>query len=284
MSGAPSLSGLAMSWQLEPAVLAWALAAAVLYVAAARRTRWKARRTVSWLAGIAVVAVALQSGLDVYAGELLSVHMVQHLALTMLAAPLLVAGAPVTLALRTLRGRSRRAVARALSSPTGATLGRPVVGLAQFVAVTLLTHLTGFYELALRHPGVHVLEHALYLTSAALFWAPLVGADPIRHAPGWLGRMLAVLLAMPAMSVVGIALEISGRVRYPAYLAPARAMGVSALADQHDAGAIMWVGGSLAGALIVLGLAWAALAGEERRARAREAHADRRAAEAVIGT
>jgi len=283
VSGAPSLSRLAASWQLEPAIAVWALAAAVLYVLAARRTHWKARRTASFLTGVAVVAVALQSGLDVYADELLSVHMVEHLALTMVAAPLLVAGAPVTLALRTLRGSSRRAVARALTGPVSSTLGRPTVGLAQFVAVTLLTHLTGFYELALRNQSVHALEHALYLASALLFWAPLVAADPIRHAPGWLGRTFCVLLAMPAMSLVGIVLEISGRVRYPAYLAPARAMGFSALADQHDAGAIMWVGGSVMGAMIVLGLAWAALAGEERRARAHEAHADRRAREAVLG-
>ncbi len=283
MSGAPSLGDLAASWQLEPGVAVWALAAAVLYVAAARRTRWKSRRTASFLAGVAVAAVALESGLDVYADRLLSVHMIEHLALTMLAAPLLVAGAPMTLALRTLRGGSRRAVARALTGRVGATLGRPSVGLAQFVAVTLLTHLTGFYELALRSAELHALEHALYLGSALLFWAPLVAADPIRHAPGWLGRTLCVLLAMPAMSLVGIVLEISGRVRYPAYLAPARAMGLSALADQHDAGAIMWVGGSIIGAIIVLGLGWAALAEEERRARRSEAHADRRAREAVLG-
>jgi len=281
VSGAPSLGRLAASWQLEPAIAVWALAAATLYVLAARRTHWKARRTASFLAGVAVVAVALQSGFDVYADRLLSVHMVEHLALTMVAAPLLVAGAPVTLALRTLSGSSRRTVARVLSSAVGSTLGHPAAGLAQFVLVTLLTHLTGFYELALRHQSVHALEHALYLASALLFWAPLVGADPIRHAPGWLGRTFCVLLAMPAMSLVGIVLEISGRVRYPAYLAPARAMGLSALADQHDAGAIMWVGGSVLGALIVLGLGWAALAEEERRARVGEAHADRRAREAL---
>lgn len=282
MTGAPTIVRLASTWELDPAVAAWTVAAAVAYVVAARRTRrWRAGRTACFLAGLAVVAISLQSGLDVYGTQLLSVHMVQHLGLTMVAAPLLVAGAPFTLALRTLPPAGRRALARLLTGPVGSALSRPWVGLAQFVVVMLATHLTGFYELALRHEGVHALEHVLLLSSALVYWAPLVGADPVRHAPGWLGRTLSLLVAMPAMSLVGVVLEISGHVRYHAYLAPARAMGISALTDQHDGGAIMWVWGTVIGAVLMVVLCWAALAQEERAARAREVYADARSSTAV---
>jgi ubiquinol-cytochrome c reductase cytochrome c subunit len=106
---------------------------------------------------------------------------------------------------------------------------------------------------------------------ALLFWRLVLGADPLPHRPGPVGRLLYLLLAMPAMAAPGIVLSIDQSVRYPSYLAPARALGVSALADQHEAAAIMWVAGSiLAGALTVLA-AWLALVQEESRALAREA-------------
>src|SRR3972149_234295 len=127
-AGADQLTTLSAltSWTLEPLALLGILAAAAVYLAAVRRVDRvhrlnpvPRRRTAAWLAGLLVVAVALFSFLDVYAGQLFSVHMVQHILLTMVAAPLLVLGAPVTLLLRALpRGwRPRRAVPRPGSPP-----------------------------------------------------------------------------------------------------------------------------------------------------------------------
>lgn len=198
----------------------------------------------------------------------LSTHMVQHLVLTMVAAPLIAAGAPVRTALRVLPRGGRRALGRVLAGRVLGGLSRPVVAVGLFVGAMLLTHLTGFYDAAERHEGLHAIEHALYLGTALLFWMPLVGVDPSPHRVGWLGRALALLVAMTAMSFVGIALVQTHVVRYASYAGP------GALADQHRAGTIMWLGGSLAGALLVLAVAWAALTGEERRQRARDAYAD----------
>lgn len=201
----------------------------------------------------------------------LSSHMVGHLLLIMVAAPLIALGAPVRTLLRALPPRGRRSFGLALTSRAVRLLSHPLVGWCVFVAVILLTHLTGFFDLAERHPLLHALEHWLYLVSALIFWMGLFGADPIPHRLGWLGRSASVLLAMPAMSIVGILLIQSSRVRYAAYLGP------GALADQRAAGNVMWLGGAIVGALWLFAVGWAALLGEERRQRAREFHADIRA-------
>jgi putative membrane protein len=141
--------------------------------------------------------------------------------------------------------------------------------------VMLGSHLPPVYQAAVRHPALHVLEHTLYLSSALLFWWPLMGADPApRRRLGMVGRLLYVMLAMPLMSVVGVALGEARHLVYPVYADPARALHVSALADQERAGAIMWAGGTAFMAAAALVLAWLALAGEEERARRREAYED----------
>ncbi|MBX5470387.1 MAG: cytochrome c oxidase assembly protein [Thermoleophilaceae bacterium] len=273
----PTLSRMLTDWQLEPGpTLAGALAAC-LYVAGVRRAaRWPAWRSASFLAGVAAALLALCSGLDTYADTLLTLHMVQHLLLTMLAAPLIVAASPVALALRALPGRSasRRGLLALLRSRPLRALASPPVAWLLFTGTTLATHLTGFYSLALRHDAVHSLEHALYLGTALLFWVPLLDADPLVSRPlGLVGRSVYLLAAMPAMAFVGAVMSFSDHPLYAEYVAPARALGRSALSDQKDAGALMWVGGKLAMALLLLVSAWLILRREERRARAREAHA-----------
>jgi cytochrome c oxidase assembly factor CtaG len=144
-------------------------------------------------------------------------------------------------------------------------IGHPLVGWTLLVTVIVATHLTGLYDLAARHATVHALEHGLYLGSALLFWMPVIGVDPLPHRLGWLGRTLAVMTAMLPMIAIGVALSTSQHVRYASYSGP------GALADQHQAGTIMWLGGALLGSALVLAVGWAALVGEERRQRAREA-------------
>jgi putative membrane protein len=231
-------------------------------------------RILALLAGLAVVAVALSPPVDAWSDDRLSVHMAQHLALTLVAAPLLVLGAPVTLALRALPRGGRRALVEVIRSRSARVLTHPLVTWTLFAGVMLATHLTGLYELALRHPTVHAAEHVAFLVSGVLFWLPVLGVEPLPHRPGWTGRMLYLLTAMPAMAYAGVVLSSEDHVRYAAYLAPARRLGISALADQHAAGAMMWVGGSAIAAVLTLVAAWSALIQEERRAVAREAHLD----------
>jgi cytochrome c oxidase assembly factor CtaG len=233
-----------------------------------RAGRWPAGRAAAWAAGVAVLAVALSPPVDAWADARLSGHMVQHLLLTLGAAPLLAAGAPIRLALRGLGRPGRRRLARALHSRALRLLAHPAAGWAAFTAVMLATHLTGIYDLALRRPTVHALEHLAFLGSAALFWAPLVGADPLPGRPGSIGRVAWLLAAMPPMGLVGAWL-LSGPVRYAAYAGP------GAAADQRTAAAVMWGVGSLALAAATVALVFAALVQEERRQRRRDAIADR---------
>ena len=271
----PSLPSLLGSpWTLSPSVTMPAAAAAVLYLVCVRRVggAWPARRTVSFLAGIASVVVALESGIDAYDDQLLSIHMWQHM-LLLLVAPLgLLGGRPSILALRALPPARRRGVARAVARTRWLT--SPAPALVLFAAVVILTHLPAFYDAALRHAAVHDLEHVLYLVAGLLVWSPLLDADPApaRRLDG-LGRLAYLIVAMMPMALVGAYLNRHATLYYPAYGPPARALGTSALNDQSQAGAIMWVVGNVIMVAVGLWTAVAAMVAEERRQTAREARA-----------
>ncbi|MEA2256081.1 MAG: hypothetical protein QOG35_2126 [Solirubrobacteraceae bacterium] len=229
------------------------LGAAAAYLWAARRVRrWPVARTAAFLAGLAALGVALLV-LDAAADRTLVAHMVQHLVLVFAAAPLLVLGSPIALGLRAAGAPARRALrARAIA--------HPLVGWCALPAAFAATHFSGAFELALRHPLVHVGEHVLYLAAAALFWRPVLGADPVPHRPGFAGRVLYLMLAAGPLALVGVAMQISTRPWYATYAARP-----GALADQRAAGALMWVGGGLALAVVLMGVAWSAVVREHRR-------------------
>jgi putative membrane protein len=269
---APSLPSLLVSpWELSVSVVAPAAATAALYGIAARRVHgWPARRTGAFLAGLGCVLVALQSGIDRYDDRLLSVHMVQHMLLLLVAPLLLLGGRPIVLMLSALPPSRRRATGRALIRVRGYT--GPVQSLALFTAAVVLTHLPSFYDATLRHPALHYAEHALYLAAGLLMWSPLVDGDPApRHRLDGLGRLVYLIVAMLPMALVGAYLNRHATLFYPAYGPPAHTLGISALDDQATAGAIMWVIGNAFMVAVGLWAALAAMLAEERRQVAREA-------------
>lgn len=285
---APSLLTLLDTWELDPVVTTAVAVSAVVYVYAAhvgtaanarwrparRRLRWPVQRTAAFLAGLAAVVFALESGLDAYDDQLLSVHMVQHLVLILVAAPLLLAGRPVTLAVRALAPRGRRRLVRFLRGRFAGTLSRPAVGLLAFGITMLATHLTPLYALALVNNDVHEGEHLLYLISGLLFWSVLIPPGPVARRLDGLGQVVYLLLGMPFMSVVGVIFETGSTPRYHQYVIAARRFGISALSDQRLAGMIMWLAGTLAMGALALTLAWRAMLSEEHAMRRREAYAD----------
>jgi putative membrane protein len=217
--------------------------------------------------GIAVLIVAVLPPFDAVADRQLSVHMVQHLLIVFVAAPLIVAGAPIRLALRTLPRDGRDALVRALHIRVARALGHPVVAWSVFAAVMLGTHIPAFYDVALRVPAVHAVQHALYLWAALVFWAPLIAVDPVPRRLSSIGAVLYMLTAMIPMTLVGVWLLTADRVVYPHYAARA-----DALADQHAGAVVMWVGGTGVMVAATLVVVWLALLREERHARAREAY------------
>ena len=269
---APSLPSLLVShWAVSPSVAVPALALGGAYLVGVRRVAgWPVRVTVSFLAGIGCVLVALGSGFDAYDDELLSVHMAQHMLLLLLAPLLLLGGRPVILGLRALPPRRRRFAGWMLARIR--PVAGPVPALALFGAVVVLTHLPSFYDATLRHPLLHYLEHALYLGTGLLVWSPLLDGDPApAHRLSGLGRLVYLIVAMMPMALVGAYLNRHATSFYPAYDAPARALGISALDDQAQAGAIMWVVGGVIMTAVGLWAVVAAMMAEERHLVAREA-------------
>jgi putative membrane protein len=237
-------------------------------------------RTFAWLAGVATILVALVSAIDVYAEALLTIHMVQHLLLTMVAPPLLALAAPVTLLLRAATPDARR---RVLLPILHARLVRiataPLVAWPLFAAVMWFAHFSPLYDAALEQPALHVAEHGLFLAAGLLFWWPVVAADPMPHRLGHAGRFVYLVLQMPINAAVGLAIYWAPSVLYAHYARGDRSWGPSPLIDQQIGGLVMWAGGDLLllAAVTVVVAAW-------MRADARRTHrADgRRAALAAI--
>ena len=264
------------NWTFDPAVVFGLAVAGVVYIRAERRVRRargdrrfpRARRR-QFLAGLAIIFIALESPIDTGSATSFSVHMVQHLLLTMLAAPLLVLGAPVTLALLACSTANRRRLSAALARPPLRTLSDPIVAWAVFFGVLWGSHFTGLFDASLQTDGVHALEHAAYLATAVLFWMPVVGRDPAPSGLSHPVRILYLFFAMASMAFLGLALFSANHVLYPTYAA---IEGTSkAAADQRMGGALMWVGGMMliVPALALVMLDWMRV--DERAARRMDA-------------
>jgi putative membrane protein len=262
-------------WQLAGVPDAAAAMVALLYLLGTRRVRrgWPWRRTASFAAGLLCVLVAVQSGIDAYDDTLLSDHMVQHLLLLELAPLLLLAGRPMTLMMRAAEPAHRPRLARRIRGLRWLT--HPLSCLAILWIVVAGTHLPIFYDATLRHRLLHDGEHLLYLCAGLLMWWPVLDEDPVpSHRLSGALRLVYMTAAMFPMTVLGAYLDRDPTLLYTPYAQPAHALGISAVVDQQQAGAIMWVLGS--SLMVVCGIwqAMAALITEERRMQNRERRAD----------
>jgi putative copper resistance protein D len=220
---------------LLPAVCyAWG----VVRVRRAGRT-FPASAIVAFGAGLLAVGASTAGPFDELADGSLAWHMAQHLALVSLAAPLLLLGAPHRLALAALPHRQATALARVLDSPPLRVVTHPAFAWLQFALVMYGTHFSPLYEAALENEAIHACEHALYLASAIVFWAPLLGVAPAPHAPAHPVRIFALFLALPMSAFLGFAFYVNRTVLYAHY-----ASRPGALADQTDAGVVMWLAGA----------------------------------------
>ncbi|HEY2140939.1 MAG TPA: cytochrome c oxidase assembly protein [Solirubrobacteraceae bacterium] len=273
----PTLERLLGTWTIDPVLLCVLGVAAGLYLWGVWRAQssWPIWRLVSFLAGLCVLPLALLSGIDEYADELLSVHVIEHLLLILIAPTLLLWGAPVRLALKAARPAWRRALAVVLRSRPVRLLTRPACGFVLFTLAVLATHLTGVYEAALHDQTLHALEHAAYFWTGTLFLLPLIAADPIPRPPGAIARFSWLMAAMVVMSIPAGVFLFDEHARYPFYSAPARALHVSALADQQTAGVLMLVGGGVVMGVLAIVIAMSAMLAEERRQQRRDRYADR---------
>lgn len=190
-----------------------------------------------------MLAVALSPPVDARADATLAAHMAQHVALTMVAAPLLAAGLP----------RLPRI--------------HPLLAWLLFAATGWLVHFTPLYEAATENLPAHVFEHAILLGTGLLFWAQVVGGGLRLSHPM---RLLYLVVAMPQNTFLALAISSTDRVLYDHY-----AGGRDPLGDQRLAGGIMWLAGDLVLLVAVLLVAAAWARHEERETRLKEEAAGR---------
>ncbi len=253
MPPAPTLVSALTTWSLDPLPWLATLVAAGGYLLAVRRVNRAHPRTpvarlrvAAWLTGLLAVLVALVSVVDVYAEDLLAVHMVQHLLLAMVAPPLLALGAPVTLALRVASPTVRqRLILPILHSRVVRLAASPLFAWPAFAIVMLATHFSPLYDAALEDPVVHIVEHAMYLGAGMLFWWPVVAADPVPRRMPYGARLAYVVLQLPVNAAVGLAIYFAPAVLYAHYATIARTWGPDALTDQQIGGIVMWGVGDL---------------------------------------
>jgi putative membrane protein len=244
--------------------------------AASRSALRKQRRAVAFFAGLGAVLAALSGPVERFADELFWVHMVQHLLLLTVAAPLFVLAGTWALPLRLLSPDARR---RAVTWWRGARSTRPLRVTAAALTVPaaawilfnvnlLVWHVPAAFDLTLRSRPAHDLEHLLFLGLGVLFWAQVLDAPPLRRRLGNLQRLLYVVAAATVGWALSIALTLAPSPLYAPYGELATRPGsLSGLADQRLAAGVMLVPGSIAFA-IVAALALARWLAEDERSTA----------------
>lgn len=249
----PTVANLLFGWSFEPLITLGLVAAAVVWSVAVRRVNAAhpaspvpRARTIAFAGGLIAIAFALLSGIEQYDTALFSIHMVQHVLLILVAAPLIALAAPVTLLLRVSRPEARRRwIVPVLHSRVMKALSHPVVAWVLFVAVMWGSHFSPLFNAALENPWIHDLEHVLFLVTALLFWWPAVGLDPTPWRMPHAARGLYVFLQMPQNTLLAVVIVYAAAPLYPHYASLNRSWGPSPLVDQQMAGGIMWIAGDL---------------------------------------
>jgi putative membrane protein len=238
-------------WDLHPSVVIGLVLLGGLY-AFLGGLKAPRRHVASFAAALLVLFVALNGPLhnlsDVY---LFSAHMAQHLLLTLVFPPLLLYGLPAWVVRPILAPPWVTALARVAT--------RPVVAAATFTAPIVLWHVPLFYEAALRHHGLHIAQHLVFLATAVLMWWPILSPVPELPRIPYPGQMLYLFLLGLPMSLTGALITLSDSVLYPFYAeAPRVWKHMDALSDQQIGGLLMWVVGGLAlwGAMTVVWFRW----------------------------
>jgi cytochrome c oxidase assembly factor CtaG len=280
----PSWSSLLGHWSLDPMFVLLVLAG-VLYVTGvdrlARRGRqWQRSRSLAFLAGLVVIFLATQSGLAQYDRTLFSFHVVQHVALGMVAPLLLVLGAPVTLTLQAAPRRVQERLVRVLRSRPVIVVTHPVTVWALFGGTLVVLYFTGLYELSLQHDTVHAIVHVHFVAIGFLFMGYVVGIDPLAFRMRYGARLLYVLVLLPFHAFLGAALLGTDQLLAPTWTAQVvRNWGPSALDDQRLGAGILWAAGELLGVVALTIVLYQWMRHEERLA----ARLDRRLAAESVG-
>ena len=265
-------------WSFDPTFLVPLLLAVLYFKGYVRYRRGGGRRFPAWRAvlfalGVAVVGIALMSPIDMLADYSFTFHMVQHDLLMLVAAPLILLGAPFIPVIRGLpMGLRRRwfvpAARRGPLRVAAKFLTRPLVALVLFEATVVAWHLPGLYNAALFNNAVHYGMHFSFIATAILFWWHIVTPYPFPSRLHYFLRMAMLVASAIVNSFLAALIAFSGTVLY-GYGARHGFWGLSPIDDQSIGGVLMWVMGDMLrlGAITVLFAVYVA------RENAKEPHA-----------
>ncbi|MCU7725705.1 cytochrome c oxidase assembly protein [Actinoplanes sp. KI2] len=245
-----------------------------------RGDRWPVGRTVAFVAGgLGSIAAVTVTGIEAYDDTLLSVHMVQHMVLTMVGPIFLALGAPVTLALRTLHGTSRKTLLSVLHSRFVRVVTFPLVAFGIFIANPFVLYFTGLYRATLEHAWLHEFVHVHFIVTGCLFFWPLLGLDPLPNRWPYPARALLMVLSVPFHTVLGLTIMQSKTLLAGDYYPNLHLSWANPWDDQVTAGGILWAGGEIVSVVMlgVLVLQW--IKQSEREARRIDRALDRAEAE-----
>jgi putative copper resistance protein D len=287
LTAPPTALRLLFDWRFNLLFGTAAIVLAVLYVAGVRRLRrrgdaWPVGRTVGWLCGCTALLLGTSSGIGRYGPAMFSVHMGEHMILSMLVPILLVLGAPVTLALRALPAAGRSAppgprewVLAAVHSPPARFLTHPLVALPLFVGSYYALYFSGLFAAALPQHPAHVFMNVHFLLTGLVFFWPLVGIDPAPRRLPPVARMGILFASVPFHAFFGVALMSSDTViGDDFYRALALPWVPDPLRDQQLGGGLAWASGEIPLLLVVIVLLVQWSRHDERSARRDDRRAD----------
>jgi putative membrane protein len=261
----PAPHDLWSAWDLHPVLLGGLLLAAWTYHRGQSRgpkrpaDRWRAR---CFTAALVALGLALLSPLDGLSSALASAHMVQHLLLLVVAAPLLALSAPSSailrgspLAVRRASGRWRRRLG--LTHGNLGALRHPAAVWLLSVGMLWFWHAAGPYDAALGSEPLHLLEHVSFLVTAVLFWHVVVGVRGTARVSDGLGVLLVFAMAMQSV-FLSVLLTFARTPWYSGYAATTAPWGLDPLTDQQLAGVLMWIpaGGIYLAVALALLVSW----------------------------
>ncbi|WP_063066490.1 cytochrome c oxidase assembly protein [Nocardia violaceofusca] len=267
LAGPPTATRILFDWRFDIMFGTLAIVLAVLYLVGVRRLRargdaWPIGRTVAWLCGCAVLLIATSSGVGRYAPAMFSVHMAQHMLLSMLAPVLFALGGPVLLALRALPAAGRDAppgprewVLAAVHNPVSRFLTQPAVAAALFILGFYALYLGGIFDAVVGEHGAHLAMNLHFLISGYLFYWVVLGIDPKPRQVQPLTKVGMVFGSLPFHAFFGVALMSMTTVMGEWFY---RGLGLSwntdLLGDQRTGGGLAWASGEIPLVLVMLAL------------------------------
>jgi putative membrane protein len=263
------------AWSVLPVLALLGVSAYAVGLVRLRRSgiAWPWWRTASWVAGCLSLFAVTGTWLNGYSMVLFSVHMAQHMVLSMVAPLLMLLGRPVTLALRSLpRGRGVAGVPRALlldalHSRVARFLSHPLFTLPLFLVSLYGVYFTPVFDALMGDPFGHQFMLAHFTVTGLLFFGPILAQDPWPRQVGHGGRMLELLIPMPLHAFFGVAIMMSSSLVVRTFADPPAGWGVDPLADQNTAGSIAWSFGELPTVLVMAVVLAGWMGSEERRGR-----------------